>query len=341
MSINTKSLLAVCIESARLASCRIREIRDRGQLNLVEKGTGTDSITGRPMRDIQTEADRQSEEIIIACIAHYFPNIKIIGEEGSVIVPADEVSSAAFLPINQLTETILPKSIPSALSVDVADLVVFVDPMDGTSDFVHGHLDCVSVLIGVACRGRPLIGVIHRPFPDEAGECYYGGPTVGVFKDGVAMENFTTAPPPAIITTTKSKHHRVVDRVFQIISESVLRKDGGAGWKCWLVADKVAHAYQYARPGTKRWDILAGDAIISGLGGVVTDACGRKIDYAAQNVGNEDPSDIWNNSWGIIASAQPEWHFATLVPACRQALIEAATDPEFKQWPHGLTIPHS
>ena len=43
-------------------------------------------------------------------------------------------------------------------------LVVWVDPLDGTSEFTQGLLDHVTVLIGVAWKGKSIGGVIHQPY---------------------------------------------------------------------------------------------------------------------------------------------------------------------------------
>jgi len=41
---------------------------------------------------------------------------------------------------------------------------VWIDPLDGTSDFVKGNLSAVTVLIGLAIDGIPKIGIVHNPF---------------------------------------------------------------------------------------------------------------------------------------------------------------------------------
>ena len=42
--------------------------------------------------------------------------------------------------------------------------VVWIDPLDGTKDFILGNLSAVTVLIGLAIEGMPKIGVVHNPF---------------------------------------------------------------------------------------------------------------------------------------------------------------------------------
>ena len=77
MLIGISDLVSVCLEAGRLASAKIKAIHSSGDLQCVEKGDGRDSITGRPMTDIQTEADRQSETIIFSTIYDNFPQIKV------------------------------------------------------------------------------------------------------------------------------------------------------------------------------------------------------------------------------------------------------------------------
>lgn len=44
------------------------------------------------------------------------------------------------------------------------DAVVWIDPLDGTSDFVKGNLPAVTVLIGLSIKGESRIGIVHNPF---------------------------------------------------------------------------------------------------------------------------------------------------------------------------------
>jgi len=44
------------------------------------------------------------------------------------------------------------------------DAVVWIDPLDGTSDFVKGNLPAVTVLIGLSIKGFSRAGVVHNPF---------------------------------------------------------------------------------------------------------------------------------------------------------------------------------
>ena len=64
--------------------------------------------------------------------------------------------------------------------------VVWIDPLDGTSDFVKGNLSAVTVLIGLVIDGVPKIGVVHHPFKtndnDGQGLTLYGTQEHGAYQ---------------------------------------------------------------------------------------------------------------------------------------------------------------
>ena len=43
-------------------------------------------------------------------------------------------------------------------------MVVFIDPVDGTREFVEGRLNACQNLIGISYRGRAVAGVVGLPF---------------------------------------------------------------------------------------------------------------------------------------------------------------------------------
>mmetsp|Transcript_1965 Transcript_1965/g.3443 ORF Transcript_1965/g.3443 Transcript_1965/m.3443 type:complete len:176 (+) Transcript_1965:233-760(+) len=69
--------------------------------------------------------------------------------------------------------------------VDCETSTVWIDPLDGTTDFVKGNLSAVTVLIGLAVNGVPKIGVVHNPFKtnenDGMGMTIFGTQEHGAF----------------------------------------------------------------------------------------------------------------------------------------------------------------
>ncbi len=46
------------------------------------------------------------------------------------------------------------------------DMVIWVDPLDGTMGFTQGFIHHITSLIGVSINKRPRIGIIHKHFYD-------------------------------------------------------------------------------------------------------------------------------------------------------------------------------
>ncbi|KAG8947046.1 hypothetical protein FRC04_011226 [Tulasnella sp. 424] len=102
-----------------------------------ELGSGVDSKKNSV--DLVTEWDVKVEEIVQNAVREKYPNFGFIGEE----------------------------SYSKGLRPELTDDPTFcVDPIDGTTNFVHGFpFACIS--IGVIYQRTPLIGVIFNPFLDQ------------------------------------------------------------------------------------------------------------------------------------------------------------------------------
>ena len=85
---------------------------------------------------------------------------------------------------------------------DAKDAVVWIDPLDGTSDFVANNLPAVTVLIGLSIKGKSRAGVVHNPFSDEDRELsktFYGTAEHGCYylpynKNSTIKENLAREP---------------------------------------------------------------------------------------------------------------------------------------------------
>jgi len=48
--------------------------------------------------------------------------------------------------------------------VNIKDVVIFIDPLDGTREFVEQRLGNVQCLVGIVYKGKPIAGIIGLPF---------------------------------------------------------------------------------------------------------------------------------------------------------------------------------
>lgn len=183
--------------------------------------------------------------------------------------------------VTQSDEEFLKQTCPEQWrDVNDDDFVVWVDPLDGTSEYTQGFLDHVTVLIGVSIKNSAVGGVIHQPyFKNPGGEL---GRTIWGLK-GLGTGGFEPSLAPAdkfIITTTRSHSNAIVLAALEALSPTDVIKVGGAGYKVLQLLEGTAHAYVFASPGCKKWDTCAPEAVLEAQGGQLTDMLGVHYSYA-------------------------------------------------------------
>ena len=86
--------------------------------------------------------------------------MRIVGEETTKFDEPIDLPDAVN---NLYTEDIFnkaPNNTQIRTQYEIEDLCVWVDPLDGTLDFVKGDFDNVTTLIGVSYKKEALMGVI-------------------------------------------------------------------------------------------------------------------------------------------------------------------------------------
>ncbi|XP_050353961.1 3'(2'),5'-bisphosphate nucleotidase 1 isoform X2 [Nymphalis io] len=282
-------LLASSVSVAGRAGKIVRDVMSKGELGIVEKAKD----------DYQTEADRSAQRCIIASLTAQYPKINIIGEEDNPDNEGDVCSD--WLTIDADKE-VLCLECPSELKgVKEEDIVVWVDPLDGTSEYTQGFLEHVTVLIGISVNEKPVAGVIHQPYYKSAGSEKKTGRTIWGLQE-VGVGGFTPVPPPnsLIITTTRSHSNPVVEKALQVMNASQILRVGGAGFKVLQLLEGKASVYVFASPGCKKWDTCAPEAILSAAGGKLTDILGHNYKYGA--------SVSRPNKTGVLAAVNTDLH---------------------------------
>ncbi|XP_076666334.1 3'(2'),5'-bisphosphate nucleotidase 1 isoform X2 [Andrena cerasifolii] len=234
---------------------------------------------------------------IIASLSRQFPNITIIGEEGSTDcdVPIDWV-------VTEADEEVLKLKLPAHLEdIDLKDVCVWVDPLDGTSEYAQGLVEHVTVLVGVAIGQKAVGGVIHQPYYKSVESDILGRTLWGI--NGVGYGGFTPIAPPKgkrIIAATRSHSNANIQAAINALHPDEVLRVGGAGYKVILLMEGKAHAYVFASKGSKRWDTCAPEAILHAVGGILTDSLGEQYSY--------DAGTSYQNLKGILATAPSEDH---------------------------------
>lgn len=163
--------------------------------------------------------------------------------------------------------------------------VWYVDPIDGTTNFVHGHpFWCVSV--GLAENGRPILGAVVAPALGIEWTGAVGRPPT---RNGEACRvSEVPAFQEALLATgfpydrhTSSENN--FDAFIAIKKQcQAVRRCGSAAIDLCLVADGTYEGYWETK--VKPWDVAAGSAIVLAAGGRVTDYDGHVADVAGGQI---------------------------------------------------------
>nr|XP_046228516.1 3'(2'),5'-bisphosphate nucleotidase 1 isoform X1 [Scatophagus argus]XP_046228517.1 3'(2'),5'-bisphosphate nucleotidase 1 isoform X1 [Scatophagus argus] len=323
-------LVASAHTVAEMAGAIVRKVLHTGELGIVQK-TGAN--------DLQTLADRLAQQSICASLSKRFPKITIIGEEE---LPAEDISEDLIE--NGHSEEILRETCPPEYSgLKEEELVVWVDPLDGTKEYTEASrclrhpaeaqmshkgsdtsqplstalwlLDNVTVLIGIAHRGKAIAGVINQPFYNyqlgegaALGRTMWGMPGLGAF--GFQLQE--VPGDRRIITTTRSHSNKVVTDCVDAMEPHEVIRVGGAGNKIIQLVEGRASAYVFASPGCKKWDTCAPEAILNAVGGKLTDMHGNAYRY--------DAAVKHMNSAGVLATLRNHEYYLSRVP---QSVLQA------------------
>jgi len=286
-------LMASCVRVSEKAAEVVREILNSGDLGIVDKGG---------QKNLQTKADRKCEQVIRASLMSKYPSITLIGEEDEPLDPASDANAG-------LDENVAGKQCPDQYKdVKENEIVVWVDPLDGTAEFTEGLLDHVTILIGVAVGGKAVGGVINQPFfnyqdkTKEMGRTIWGVVGLGAF----GWDKVEVPDNRRVLITTRSHSNKLVTSCLDNMKPTQVERQGGAGNKVLKVMEGVADAYVFPSPGCKKWDTCAPEAVLVACGGELTDMWGNKMEYHA---------DVQvQNMRGTIATMRNHQQMVNLVP---------------------------
>ena len=243
LSPDLRPFVAEAERLARLAGAELLRRRAEGGVQATSKGT---------RRELVTAADRAAETIVVGGLLAAFPDHAVLAEEG-VLTTQGQASKAA-------------------------DWTWIVDPLDGTTNFVHG-LPHFAVAIALAFRNEPVVGVVHAP---ALGETFVGARGLGArrsFADGRQQPlrvTATAAFADALLATGFSYNRNEPGRddntghVAAILPHCRdLRRLGSAELDlCYVAAGSYDGYWElYLAP----YDVAAGAVLVREAGGRVSD----------------------------------------------------------------------
>lgn len=193
--------------------------------------------------DLVTEYDLAVEKQVAAALREAFPGYRIVGEEGSA----------------------------DAVDVD-AEKAIYIDPIDGTTNFVHGIPFC-CISIGVWEQGRGVAGVVYAPMLDElfvaeAGKgATLNGKPISVSDDELLLHALIATGFPYTKVERGADYEFVMERLGRVlpVTRDIRRLGAAALDLCYVAQGKFGGFYEI---NLQPWDVAAGLVILQEAGGL-------------------------------------------------------------------------
>ncbi len=250
-------LLTLLTEILKEAAVVVREVYDQ-DFEVEYKAPG----------DPVTRADKLANQLICERLGSAFVGVPIVAEE------SPHSSFAQF------------RSSPR---------VFFVDPLDGTHEFVRRRGE-FCMMIGYLDGDRAVAGAIHAPLQRKTWCGHVGAGAFTIEENGATSPIAVSASsdlPNSAIVVSRSQRNAHVSAVLEALGAARIQRLGSAGLKAAAVASGQVDAYVAPQRAGMRWDACAADAVVTAAGGTFSDASGRHLDYRAASLANDR---------GVIAS---------------------------------------
>ena len=166
--------------------------------------------------------------------------------------------------VNETDSSPLSHKLPSELeAIREEELIVFVDPLDNTTEYTQAFaqndpslLHHVTVLVGIAYRGRALAGIVYEPFGERSpsdthavsartGRLVWAVVGLGAVGLDAAHPDALFSPSDGrrwredpkleaeelVVTTTRSRHTPLMIANLKALNPSHVWHVGGAAYK--------------------------------------------------------------------------------------------------------------
>ena len=199
-------------------------------------------IEHKGLHDMVSYVDKESEKRLVTALQVLLPQAGFVTEEGTV---ANADASVEYRWI--------------------------VDPLDGTTNFIHG-LPCFAISVALAQGNRPVLGVVYEVSRDE---CFRGAEGHGAFLNEQPIHVSTATQPDDTLIATGLPFYKFdhLDAYLRILAEYMqhsrgLRRWGSAATDLAYVA--CGRFDSYFEFNINAYDVAAGILLVREAGGQVT-----------------------------------------------------------------------
>ena len=158
------------------------------------------------------------------------------------------------------------------MNIENSDLTWIVDPLDGTTNYIH-QIPIYSTSVALVSGGEIVLGVVHIPLLDE---CFYAWKNGSAFLNGDAIHcSGTTSIENSLLATgfpyTNFDYADDYLRLFKalMLASRGMRRMGSAAID--LVYTACGRFDGFYEIGLNAWDVAAGAIIVNEAGGKTSD----------------------------------------------------------------------
>jgi myo-inositol-1(or 4)-monophosphatase len=220
---------------------RVCEAAVRNAGHVVQDWAGRFEVQSKGPADLVTQADFAAQEAVRQIVLGAFPDHCLLGEETR----------------------------PGELPADRAEYRWIVDPLDGTTNYVHS-LPHYCTSLALERNGELLVGAVYDPMLEECFTAALGqgarlnGQPIHTSQVAEVSEALAAVGFPAKVSPDSPDMRVFMEMVYRC---QALRRTGSAALNlCYLAAGRFDLAWSYS---TKIWDVAAGVLMIREAGGIV------------------------------------------------------------------------
>jgi myo-inositol-1(or 4)-monophosphatase len=216
---------------------------------LMDRYERLERIDYKSARDVVTEADHLSEDLVIEAIRARHPGDAILAEESGE-----------------------HRAVEGEAPTSGRGRVWIIDPLDGTVNYANGiPFFCVS--IGLVVDGRPTVGVVHDPSRAESFAATVGGPAALLSTLGTSSHEISASKKERLtdfVISMALSGRAVATRARKVRKAiRISRSMGSAALALSYVGNGRFDAF-IQQGGLSAWDIAAAGLIAERAGATVT-----------------------------------------------------------------------
>jgi myo-inositol-1(or 4)-monophosphatase len=235
--------LNIAVAAARAAA----RVINRGSLDL-----DTIKVATKQRNDFVTEVDQAAEDVILENLRSAYPDHYFLAEESGF-------SDSKGNPGN-------------AEDAKVADFVWVIDPLDGTTNFIHG-MPHYAISIALMQRGMVTQAVVYDPNRDELFTATKGA---GAYLNNRRIRVSKRVKVEESLVGTGFPYRQIgaIDRYMDLLKRVTMkaagvRRPGAAALDLAYVA--AGRYDSFFELGLAPWDVAAGSLLVTEAGGLVGD----------------------------------------------------------------------